>query len=368
MSMSNIIWALFPICFYVKFMDKYPEIPYNENNFRLKSSCVSVKLQFNKYTYGQNNMKSILVVCNRSHIDNPLRKSMAHLAKSCQIEVAPDGFQAFDTLLNKTFDLIVVDFEIAGIDGLELIESIGYIDPGVPIILMLEQIHKPVWDQARRLNAHPIYHPFKPLAFLRLVDTLLHQHLEHYRDLSEQFHTTLETLTGQPNTKCAFIAEADGQVLMSAGSVKETQLEILGKVLVDKLSPDQDHFKVAPPMQISDPFEKEYNLYATNIIDGLYVGVVATPKATTVWINIDIAVLSIQQALYKNTSLDHTEITVSSAPNKTSRITMSLEPAVKLPLPLPEPVQTDADDMIVNWQILSNNSATLNRLQDILSN
>ena len=369
MSMSNINRALFPICFYVKFMEKHSEITYNENNYPLKGRYISVKLQLNNCTYGQDNMKSILVICNRSHIDNPLRKSMAHLAKSCQIEIASDGIQAFDTLTTKTFDLIVVDFEITGIDGLEMVESIGYIDPGVPVILMLKQKHKVLWDQACCLNAHPIYHPFKPLTFLRLVDTLLHQHLERYRNLSKQLHTALETLTRHPNTKCAFITEADGQILMSAGSVKETRLEALGKALVDKLNPDRNHFEVAPPVQISDPFEKEYNLYATCITEGLNLGVVATPKATTVWINIDVAVQSIQHSLCKNTPLEYNELTVPSPPNKTPRVTISLEPSVKsMPLPLPNPVQSDTDDVIVNWQILSNNSVVLNRLQDILSN
>jgi len=312
-------------------------------------------------------IKNILVVCSRSHIDKPLRKSMAHLAKSCQIEIASDGFQAFDTLAGKIFDLIIVDFEIASIDGLEMVESIGYIDPGVPIILMLEQKHKALWDQARQLDANPIYHPFKPLTFLRLVDTLLHQHLERYRDLSELLHATLETLNEQPETKCAFIIEADGEVLMFAGSVKETQLEPLGEALANWLTSDQNQFQAAPPMQVSDPFEKEYNLCATTIAEGLHLGVIATSKATTVWVDVDVAVQSIQQAFYKNTPLENTKITLSSAPNKAARVTIPLVPSVK-PLPLPDPIQPKADDVAINWQIISNGSTVLNRLQDILSN
>ena len=367
--MSKINRALFPIRFYVKFMDKHVELTYNETNYRLKSSRVFAKLQLNNCTCGQTIMKSILMVCHRSHIDNPLRKSMAHLAKSCHVEIVSDGFQAFDTLVSHTFDLIIVDFEITGIDGLELVESIGYIDPGVPVILMLEQKHKSLHNQARQLNAHPIYFPFKPLTFLRLVDTLLHQHLEQYRDLSGALRITLERLTQQPNTKCAFIVEADGQIIMSTGDAMEQNLTLLGKAMVDKLASGYNNFDFAPPMQLPHPFEKEYNLYATVITDGIYLGVVATPNATTVWVNIDIAVQSIQQALYKNTPLDPAIPTELSGPNKTPCVTIPLESSARsAPLPSPESAQPETDDVTINWQIISNNSATLSRLQDILSN
>ena len=326
-------------------------------------------LQLNNCTFGQNIMKNILVVCNRSHIDNPLRKSMAHLAKSCHVEIASDGFKAFDILAGETFDLVIVDFEISGIDGLELVESISYIDPGVPVILMLEPKHKPLWNQARRLNAHPIYHPFKPIAFLRLVDTLLHKHLERYRDLSALLHNALEKLSDRPRIKCAFIIEADGQILMSAGSVEDAQLKPLGKALVNTLTPDQLHFEIAPPVQVSTPFEREYNLYATTIIDGLYLGVVATPNATTVWVDIDISVQSIQKVLCQNTPLDHNILAASYGPNRTPCVTIPLEFSAKPVLqPSLATAKPDADELTANWQIISNNSTVLNRLQDILSN
>jgi DNA-binding NtrC family response regulator len=116
-------------------------------------------------------MKRILLICSRENIDPPLRRSLSHLAGSCQIEVVSDSFQAYDVLMDKAFDLIIVDFEIRGIDSLELIESIEYIDPGIPIILLLQQQHKAVRGLAHHLNANPILQPFKPLTFLRLVDT-----------------------------------------------------------------------------------------------------------------------------------------------------------------------------------------------------
>jgi DNA-binding NtrC family response regulator len=149
-------------------------------------------------------MKTILLVCDHSNIDGPLRRSLAHLVKCCEINIIPDGYQAFNELSVKAFDLIIIDFESPGADALELVESVQYIDPGVPVILLLKQEHKLIWDTARHLKAHPLIRPFKPLKFLRRVDKLLHKQLNRYRHLAEDLHQTLETLRKQTEAACTF--------------------------------------------------------------------------------------------------------------------------------------------------------------------
>ncbi len=136
-------------------------------------------------------MKKILVACDHSRIDRSLRRSLAHLVKSCEITIVHNGYEAFSELSDQAFDLCVIDFLLPGLDSLELVESIQYIDPGVPVILMLEQAHKTVWNTARHLKAQPLVRPFKPLRFLRLVDKLLLGHLNHYRELAKKDEITI---------------------------------------------------------------------------------------------------------------------------------------------------------------------------------
>src|SRR5262245_51022734 len=110
-------------------------------------------------------MKNILLICDHTYIDIPLRRSLAHLVNSCYIEIISRGYWALDVLKSKTFDLIIVDSSLADIDCLELVESIEYIDPGLPVILMLRQDHRSLWGPARSAGANPILRPFRPLAF-----------------------------------------------------------------------------------------------------------------------------------------------------------------------------------------------------------
>ena len=103
--------------------------------------------------------KNIIVVCEQSHIDEPLRRSLAHLVKSCEITIVHSGHQFFDAFLANSFDLIIVDFELPEGDSLELVESVQYVDLGVPVILMLEQTHKAIWDTARNLRLILLFAP-----------------------------------------------------------------------------------------------------------------------------------------------------------------------------------------------------------------
>jgi len=97
-------------------------------------------------------MKRILVACDHARMDAPLRRSLAHLVKSCDISVVHDGHGAFEEISLQPFDLIIIDFALSGIDGLELVESIQYIDPGVPVILLVQPAHKAI---KQRLISRP---------------------------------------------------------------------------------------------------------------------------------------------------------------------------------------------------------------------
>jgi DNA-binding NtrC family response regulator len=119
----------------------------------------------------------MLLACPPLQVDPQLRRSLVRLVNSCHIEIVHDGYQLFQILSDRTFDLFIIDFAIPGIDSLELIESIRYIDPGVPVILIVPQNQPGLAKMAQQLMAHPIIRPFEPITFLRLVDRLLPQRL-----------------------------------------------------------------------------------------------------------------------------------------------------------------------------------------------
>lgn len=305
-------------------------------------------------------MKSILLVCTRSNIDTPLRRSLAHLANSCQVEIVADGYAAFKELSERAFNLVIIDFEIGEIDGLELAESVSYIDPDVPVILMLGQLHKAMWGEARTLNASPILRPFKPLTFLRLVDTLLHHHLERFRDLSEALQTVLASLAELPGVASAFLAAADGQTLLAANPPEPEYLAALGQLAAAPPGPDAP----GQPLLALNPAEQDHELLVLPVLENLVLAVLASSAAANVEPKLAQAIRAMRQAVGRHSAAQADDAPDTPAGHPTViPVRLNREPAAASP----PPVEAGVDDVAVNWAILSGNADTLTRLRDILS-
>lgn len=322
-------------------------------------------------------MKKILLACDPSHIDTPLRRSLGHLLKSaCQIDVAHNGSQVFDQLHDQAYDLIIVDFEIPGADSLELVESAQYIDPGVPIILMLQAEHRAIWDTACRLKAAPITRPFKPLKFLRLVDKLLHQQLNRYRRLGETLTAALEDLCAQTAGPCAFLVEESGQVLMTAGEPGGWPVDELGRLIAEKAMPDgkpghTDHLAAPAPAGSPLPPGQECGLYVILVTDNLRLALLSAPpvgrNGHLTWPAVDVAARQIRAAFYSQVACGDSEASLPQALATPHRfITLTLRPAACPPAAAPDPEtqdEWDQEDTAVNWGIITHNSDLLSRLQ-----
>jgi len=319
-------------------------------------------------------MKRILIACNHSKIDTPLRRSLAHLVKSCQIRVVSNGYQVFEELEARAFDLITLDSDIAGIDSLELAESIEFIDPGIPIILMLKQPHKKLWGPARQVKANPILRPFKPLTFLRLVDTLLHQQLERYRDLSDTLKTILQITAKQTAASSCLLIDGAGQILVSSNEAENPVLKSIGALVATKVATNglvDNRFIHNELLLAQHPAEKDHELYLTLVLDKLYLGLLQpvisnfkTPHQT--WQQLGTTAQKIQQAFYEYTLVDQQD-NPDSAPmmHATGSATQD---QILIPLKLeqnqPVPAPNNEDEETINWQIITNSSVVLNRLQD----
>jgi CheY-like chemotaxis protein len=321
-------------------------------------------------------MKKILLACDPSHIDPPLRRSLGHLLKSaCQIKVAHNGGQVLDHLHDQAYDLIIIDFEIPGADSLELVESVQYIDPGVPVILMMQAEHRCIWDTACRLKTTPIIRPFKPLKFLRLVDKLLHQQLNRYRRLGETLTAALEGLCAQTAGPCAFLVEESGQVLMIGGEPCGWSIDDLGRLVAEKAMPagepvHTDHLAAAAPAGSPLPPGQECGLYVTLVTDHLRLALLSAPpggrNGHLTWPAIDVAARQIRAAFYSHAAGDSEAALPQALATPHRFITLTLCPPACPPVAAPEPEtqeEWDQEETAINWGIITNNSDLLSRLQ-----
>lgn len=331
-------------------------------------------------------MKKILVACGQSQIDVPLRRSLAHLVNSCEIDVVHNGYAAFNQIGGQTYDLIIVDFELSGIDSLELIESVQYIDPGVPVILMLKQTHKPIWSTARNFTANPIVRPFKALSFLRLVDKLLHRQLNRYRQLANTLKTLLETLRTKTSALCAFLVEDSGQILISSGEISKTTLEVVGNLAVGRSSFDEEFKRsLAQDKVLKSHYQahRDYGLYIVPVFENLRLVLFSSPateaqETDEIWHWVDTTAIDAKAAFDS-----YTQQSPRAAPgSRAAKAEMESTPEDHMLIPLhltpdfdeahlePAPPEQEEDEgegkdeITANWEIISNTSNLLGRLQD----
>ncbi len=324
-------------------------------------------------------MKRILIACDPSRMDAPLRRSLAHLIKSCEISIVHNGYAAFDEIGAKPFDLIVVDFQLSGIDSLELIESLQYIDPGVPVILMLQRDHKSI-KMAPGIRAQTIVSPFKPLKFLRLVDKLLHQQLNRYRYLAQTLHSTLQTLCAQTGTPSAFLVEESGQILLAHGEVEGELLEKLGHLAVGVSMLDEELerlFAQDEKLRAHYQTQKDHGLYVIPVTVNLRLALLSPliekpQQAEEVWELMNQAATEAQAAFdrYSRAGLEAEDAGEPEMLRDHVFIPLSLqisEATTSEPVAVEEPYISQEDQEIaVNWEILSSNSNVLSRLQNFI--
>ena len=330
-------------------------------------------------------MKKILVAYDPSRMDAPLRRSLAHLVKSCEIKVVQDGFAAFDEISVHPFDLIVADFQLSGIDSLELVESVHFIDPGVPVILMMQKDHTLVSRTAHHFKAHSIRCPFKPLKFLRLVDKLLHQQLNRYRQLAQTLETVLETLCSQTDTPCTFLVEDNGQVLVSKGEMEGTVLEALGNVAVGLSLLDEELKRLfAKDETLHTHYQqaqRNHGLYVINVIEHLRLALLSplteSRDRSEIWQWLEKAAIDVKIAFdHYNESVATTEPAGNG--KEVDKHQIVSQDHVFIPLSLEAdmdeaPVETvqleghddEEDEVAVNWEIISSTSNLLTRLRDL---
>ena len=331
-------------------------------------------------------MKTILLVCHHSSIDTPLRRSLTHLTQSCQIQIVASGHQALTELKARAFDLVIIDSQISDLDSLELVESATYLDPDVPLILMLSTAHRSLVDPARALKANPIIRPFKPLNFLRLIDTLLHQHLERYRELSRLLQQTLKTLEQQSQAQHVFLVDAANQTLAFATEPESDSLNWLVNLAIEKIKgTNDDKSEKIEEMSSNDVVDqlrsKVMNdvseelseaLFIKTITDDLYL--VLTLSATELqadsaetWPYIEQAVGEIRRALQERVLSSQVLLSDEAdySVDDVAATQIYISPK-QTNLPSPEPMELLGvqEPMPVNWQLIAETPNLLDRLRD----
>jgi CheY-like chemotaxis protein len=79
-------------------------------------------------------MKTVLVADDHETVRKTLRRCLERLPVN--VQEAEDGEQALELVLGGAFDLVISDYQMPGLDGLELIARCRQQHPQLPFILI----------------------------------------------------------------------------------------------------------------------------------------------------------------------------------------------------------------------------------------
>lgn len=183
--------------------------------------------------------KRILIVDDEESILTILKGSLKKLGPDYEVVTVTDGFTALDELLEKPFDLIVTDYNMAQMDGLELLEAIHYIEPKARIIMITAYGSDALKVEARRLEAYRyLTKPLDIKTFRQVVQEALGDLSpsqpgilvlsdERYRQISR----LLERLRSDVSARCVYLTNAEGRTIARTGDTDQLPMEQIASLL-----------------------------------------------------------------------------------------------------------------------------------------
>ncbi len=113
---------------------------------------------------------NILIIDDEERLTSILRMSLQVDIPESRVDAAHSGEEGLSCLAQRSYDLIIADLRMPGVDGLALVKGVRYLDPGIPIVLMTAYGSPAVQEQANRLGVD--YYFSKPFDYGEMVSVV----------------------------------------------------------------------------------------------------------------------------------------------------------------------------------------------------
>ncbi|MCK6629987.1 MAG: response regulator [Anaerolineae bacterium] len=183
--------------------------------------------------------KRILIVDDEESILTVLKNSLKKVEADYQVVTVKDGFTALDQLRLQPFDLVISDYNMADMDGLELLEAIHYLQPTTPLIMITAYGSDTLQAEAHHLHVYRyLTKPLDISAFRQIVQEALGDRPVSRPKITmlsdEQYHQLsrlLESLLKEVSAGYIFLADAHGRTIAAVGRKTDLPMEQIASLL-----------------------------------------------------------------------------------------------------------------------------------------
>ena len=183
--------------------------------------------------------KRILIVDDEESILVVLKNSLKKLGPDYDVVAVSDGFAALGQLLVQPFDLIISDYNMTQMDGLELLEAIRYAQPEAQLIMITAYGSDALEAEAQQLQVYRyLTKPLKINDFRQLILEVFGQDKKRQPTIPilsgeryQQISHLLEQLRGQVGARCVFLTDTTGHLVARTGDTEKLSIENIASVL-----------------------------------------------------------------------------------------------------------------------------------------
>jgi two-component system, response regulator, stage 0 sporulation protein F len=223
------------------------------------------------------NEKWVLIVDDEDAILAVLQKSLSKLGEDYRVVTAPDGFAALEELKNHSFDLVITDYKMAGMNGMELLGKIKEEQPATRVILMTAYGSVSVEAEAQRMDVYKyLVKPLEIDMFRQIVKEAMQDvgvnrpgililSDERYREIVQ----VLNQLQADIGARSIFLTDGEGHFIARVGQVDKLPLEqlaaLVGSSVVTLLEAGRIIDGDVDTINLAYREGKRENLYVVNI-------------------------------------------------------------------------------------------------------
>lgn len=118
--------------------------------------------------------KRILIIDDETKVAFFLQEGLKGLGEEYEVHAIGSAELALEQMHSRPFDLLVVDFRLPGINGLDLIERVHTVNPSTKTILITAYGSPEIEKEAYRLDTCRYLHkPFRIEELMRTVQRIL---------------------------------------------------------------------------------------------------------------------------------------------------------------------------------------------------
>ena len=243
--------------------------------------------------------KRILIVDDDKEILLMLEFALKKLGQDYEILTAMGSIEALEKIEKQgTFDLVVTDYVMKGITGVDLARAVRRISPNTPVVLMTAY-------GTNRLRATTEYLGFdgyldKPFTVQKIRGIVKHLIETVQPEIAEappqeapattaqDIRTHLQSLQANANARCVFLLRSDGYPVHIVGETKSLQVSnITALIAANFMSAGELANLLGNRKVFKSSFHEgdDYNVYAYNVNDAFLLAVVfdANRKPGVVW-------------------------------------------------------------------------------------